>query len=170
MKKLIITAILPIFLFSCGFQVIYREKESGISYEKELSAMKIQKSPGRLSQELRNNLYDLLNPDSLETDPKYYIVLKEEESIGSTFLTSTGASGRNKITINVQYTLFDLKTGKKIANGVTTANDNYDVQTNRYGTYTAEQYTKSNLTKVLAQNLRNLLVNNIIEMKKLAQP
>ncbi len=157
---------LLLVISSCGFQVIYRESKSDISYEQELASIKIQKNEGRLTQELRNSLYDLFNPNSIKAEPKYFVVLTLAESIGSTFLTSTGASGRNKITLNLTYKFFDLKTGELLAKGFTSASDNYDVQLNRYGTHTAEEYTKSNLVKVLAQNIRNLLVNDIIELKK----
>lgn len=165
-KKIIASTIIIFFIDSCGFQVIYREKESGISYEKELASIKIQKSAGILNQQIRYDLYDLFNPDSITVEPKYYLVTKTTEAIGSTFLTSTGASGRNKITLTTNYTLYRLSDGAKFAFGTTSANDNFDVQTNRFGTYTAEQFTKSNLTKILAQNLRNLLVNDIIEIEK----
>lgn len=153
-------------LFSCGFQVIYNEKSSGISYEKELASIKIEKSSGRLSQILRSKLYDTFNPDDLKVESKYYIVLQIKESESPTFLTSTGASGRNKITISISYQLFDLATNNLVSSGSTSANDNYDVGENRYGTYVAQKFTRDNLTKTLAQNIRDLLVNDIIELKK----
>ncbi len=154
------------FVISCGFQVIYDEKKTGISYEKELAAIKIQKSEGRLSQEIRNSLYDLFNPDLIKVEPKYILVLNISESISSTFLTSTGASGRNKVTLNVSYNFIDFKTGKKISSQKISVSDNYDVQINRYATEEAEEYTKSNLSKIAAQNIRNFLVNDIIEFNK----
>jgi hypothetical protein len=166
MKKIITATLITFFINSCGFEVIYREKENGISYEKELASIKIQKSAGILNQQIRYDLYDLFNPDSITVEPKYFLVIRTSEAIGSTFLTSTGASGRNKITLTTNYTLYRLSDGAKFASGVTSANDNYDIQENRFGTYTAEEFTKSNLTKILAQNLRNLLVNDIIEIEK----
>ena len=40
------------------------------------------------------------------------------------------------------------------------------MQLNRYGTYIAEDYARSNLVKIAALNIRNLLVNDLIELKK----
>lgn len=153
-------------LSNCGFEVIYREKDSGISYTEELAAIKIQKDSQRLSQDLRNSLYDIFNPDSIKVEPKYYITLTIRESTGATFLTETGAVGRNKVTLSVNYSFYNLKTLELITTGTASASDNYDVDRNRYGTYVTKDYTISNLTKILAQNIRNLLVNDIIEMKK----
>ena len=153
---------------SCGFQAIYSNsgEKSGSSYEKELAAIKIQKDTGRLSQEIRNSLYDLFNPDSLQVEPKYILVLKISNSTTSTFTTTTGSSGRNRVIIDVSYELIDIKTGKSFAQGSSSVSDNYDVQNNRFGTYTADEYTKLNVTKVAAQNIRNFLVNDIIEYHK----
>jgi hypothetical protein len=166
-KKLFIF-ILASNIFSCGFQVIYRDKEenSNISYEAQLASIRIKKDRTRLAQELKNNLYDTLNPDNLKEEPKYFLTLVTTKTISGTFVTLTGASGRNKVTLNVTYTLQNVETGEEVSHGTTSVNDNYDVTTNRYGTYTAENYVLSNLTKIAAQNLRNSLVNDLIEMKK----
>lgn len=166
-KKLIILALLT-NLCGCGFQVIYRERDKSaeISYVDELAAIKIKKNRDRLEQELKNHLYDLLNPDYVKAEPKYFLILKTSNSTSPTFITLTGSSGRNKITLSVSYELKDLKSAKTIAFGSTSVYDNYDVSSNRFGTYTAENYVRSNLTKVAAQNIRNSLVNDLIEIKR----
>ncbi len=155
-------------LSACGFQVIYKEHKNDLdlSLTKEMAAIRIKKDRVRLSQELKNNLYDLLNPDSIKNEPKYILTLDTKETISSTFTTTTGASGRNKMTLDVAYQLHNLQNGDLISSGSTSVNDNYDVTTNRYGTYVSEEYVKSNLTKIAAQNIRNSLVNDFIEVKK----
>lgn len=151
---------------SCGFTVIYREKDSGISYEKELASIVIQKAPGKINQEIRNSLYDIFNPDKIYVDPKYIMIFKVSESTGSTFLTSSGASGRNKVTLALDYEIIDYNTSKIIKSGSTIASDNYDIQQNRFATVTAEEYVKINLVKIISQNLRNLIVNDIIDSQE----
>jgi hypothetical protein len=161
--------ILLILTFSaCDFQVIYKEKVRGvgITYAQDLSAIRIKKDRTKLSQELKNNLYDALNPDYIKSEPKYFLILTAKSTISSTFTTFTGASGRNRVTLDVTYTLKNLDNAITISSGTTSVNDNYDVTTNRYGTYTAEQYILTNLTKVAAQNIRNSLVNDFIETRK----
>lgn len=155
-------------IFSCGFQVIYRDKEEGSdsSYEEELASIRIKKDRTRLDQELKNNLYDTLNPDLIKAEPKYFLTLTTAKTVSGTFITLTGASGRNKVTLSVTYKLQNIETGEEVSHGTTSVNDNYDVTSNRYGTYTAENYVLSNLTKIAAQNLRNSLVNDLIEAKK----
>ncbi len=161
-----ICAFILIFNLSCcGFTVIYKDRDQtfDISYVDELAAIKIKKNRDKLSQELKNNLYDLLNPNNKEVTPKYFLTLSLKEALSPTFITYTGSSGRNRLTLTVDYELKDLSTGKILASGSTSVYDNYDVGSNRFGTYTAQNYTKSNLTIIAAQNIRNSLVNDFIE-------
>ncbi len=167
LKRLLLAIFLTSLLSSCGFKVIYRQQDDGTSaYVNELSSIRIKKDRKRLSQELKNNLYDLFNPEMIESEPKYFLVLNTARSIGSTFTTATGASGRNQVIINVNYDLKNINTGETISSGSTTVNDNYDVTTNRYGTYTAEKYIENNLAIIAAQNIRNSIINDFIEAKE----
>jgi hypothetical protein len=159
--------ILLLKLSACGFQVIYKERENvDISYVDELAAIRIQKVRTKLAQEFQNNLYDILNPDYVKAEPKYLLVTTVKSSIIPVFITATGASGRNKMTLDVTYELKSIETGTTVGKGFTSVYDNYDVSLKRYGTYAAEEYTKTNLTKVAAQDIRNSLVNDLIESKK----
>lgn len=153
-------------LASCGFQTIYRDEESNISYAEDLAKIRIQKGPDRLNQELKNNLYDLLNPDYIKAEPKYLLEMNATKASSGTFVTQTGASGRNRVTVNVYYTLRNVENGMIISKGTTSVFDNYDVSTNRYGTYVADEAVQLNLTKIAAQNIRNVLVSDLIEAKK----
>ena len=108
----------------------------------------------------------MLNPDNIKVEPKYFLILTPLKTISSTFTTSSGASGRNRLIITVNYELQSLESGETISTGSTVVNDNYEVSKNRFGSYTAEEYVQSNLTKVAAKNIRNSLVNDLIEMKR----
>ncbi len=168
MLNKVLIALLVLSLCSCGFRVIYRDtkNESDVSYTKELSAIRIKKNRSQIDQELKNNLYDILNPDQLKGEPKYFLILSITEGISPTFITITGSSGRNKITLTVQYVLKNLKNAETISEGHTSVSDNYNITDNRYGSVTAENYLRSNLTKIASQNIRNSLVNDFIELKQ----
>ncbi len=165
-SKLIIFLLTLSLLSSCGFQVMYLDEESHASYESELAAIRIKKTRTKIDQKLKNNLYDLLNPDALNIEPKYFLTLNLKEVVSPTFITITGASGRNRITLNIDYELKNLSNGIVISKGSASVNDNYNVTENRYGTFVADEYLRENLTKLAAQNIRNSLVNDFIEVKK----
>lgn len=167
-RKTAIFLLLLSTISSCGFRVIYKENDqvSQDSYVNELASIRIKKDRDRLSQKLKNDLYDVLNPNYVEAEPKYLLILSIKESNTPTFITLSGSSGRNKITMVVNYQLKRIEDAKLIASGSASANDNYDVSSNRYGTYTIEEYVKTNLMKLVAQNIRNSLVSDLIEAKK----
>lgn len=167
-KFLLLVLILLPTLYSCGFQVIYKErdKEIEISYVEELATIRIQKDRSRMGQRLKNNLYEVLNPSGANIEPKYFLVLTQSSSSSPTYITTTGASGRSNATFNVKYELKSLKNGVVISVGDTTVSDNYDMTSNRYGTHKAGSYVEINLTKIAAQNIRNSIVNDFVELRR----
>jgi hypothetical protein len=156
------------FLSSCGFQVVYRERESNteISYTDELAGIIIQKDRTALGQKMKNNLYDTINPDNISAEPKYFLTLKATKNISATYITLTGASGRNQASLTVEYELRTFETKELISTGSTVVDDNYDITLNRYGSHKAGEMVLSNLTKIAAQNIRNSLVNDLIEARR----
>jgi len=156
-----------LFLFtSCGFEVIYKDHTLSNSLAYQLASIKIEKKRTQLNFELQNSLYSLLNPDKLNIEPKYLLILKTTTNTSSTYITSTGASGRNRITITTSYTLKNLQNNQVLSSGEATASDNYDISSNRFGTTVAEDYIKNNVLKIVSTNLRNSLVNDFVQFAK----
>ncbi len=157
---------LLIFNFSsCGFQVIYKDQFDEASISNKLASIKIKKNREYLHQKLKCNLLDVLNPDSIKVEPKYILEITYTTKTSPTFTNITGSSGRNKMTISVSYDLKKLNDLSLVSSGKTEVYDSYDVDLNRYGTYSAEEFVKENLTKVVSQNIRNLIVSDLIEEK-----
>jgi hypothetical protein len=165
-RKFLIILLLIFATSSCGFQVIYKDQFDENSIAHQLASISIKKDRKQLAQALKNNLYDVLNPDYIKAETKYFLELNLETNIAPTFTNISGASGRNKATLTVSYVLKNIKTAQIISQGKTDAYDSYDVSPNRYATYTADEYVKENLTNVIAQKIRNSIVNDIIEEKR----
>lgn len=153
-------------LCGCGFEVIYKDHELPTSLAYQLASIKIEKKRTQLDWELQNSLYSLLNPDKLEIDAKYLLILQTTTTTSSTYITSTGATGRNRITVATNYTLKNLETNQIVGSGSTTASDNYDISVNRFGTVVAEEYVRNNILKIISTNLRNALVGDFITLSK----
>lgn len=153
---------------SCGFRAVYSTQDNPdlLLIANDLAGIRIKKDRERTSQVLKNKLYDLLNPDYLKVEPKYFLSLTVKKSNSSTFTTNTGASGRNKITLEVSYELKDLGNAMIIAKGSTLVSDSFDVTDNRYATEIANDSVQNNLSALAAQNIRNMLVNDFIGMNK----
>jgi hypothetical protein len=167
--KLLKYKIFTLFIFlqisSCGFHVIYDESNE-FKYSNDLRAIAVQKNRTKLGQEIKNNLYDAFNPNHKETQKKYFLNIHILKSSSPTFITSTGASGRNKITITVEYKLRNIENAALISTGKASMSDNYDITKNRYATNVAEEYTTLNLAKTVSKDIRNLIVNDFIEVRR----
>jgi hypothetical protein len=164
-----ILSIIILILFSaCGFQSVYK-LDSEISgsgdenYKTELAAIEIKKERKLANQQLRNNLQDVLNPDGIKVDPKYLLSVTLQKSLTSTFTTSIGSSGRNKVILNAKYSLKSLESGDVISIGNATAQDNFDVENKRFANYITQETIEMNLTKIIAQNIRNSLIRDIAQ-------
>ena len=169
--KIKLTVFLTLFFFinSCGLQVVYKDQNLSSSLSHELATIAIQKDRTQISQQLRKNLYDILNPDYIKTDSKFLLILDLKQSVNPTFITTTGASGRNRVSLSVNYKLKDIATAREVAKGSSEVSDNYDVSLNRYATNISEDYVKNNLTKLLAQNIRDMIINDLVELRKKCQ-
>lgn len=170
MKTLLIITVLT--LSSCGFRAIYNDNkisEDSKSYNQELASIQVQTVRKKINQDLKNNLEDILNPDGIEIQKKYVIDVDLTKRIASTFTTTTGSSGRNKVTLTANYRLKDLESGELIATGSTFAKDDFNVGLGRFANYTTEEEITSNLTIILAQNIRNLLINDIVNSYKIRE-
>ncbi|MES2676949.1 MAG: hypothetical protein V4612_01370 [Pseudomonadota bacterium] len=172
MKQKIYLLIGLLLFSSCGFHVIYKSdnkiSDKSQAYNEELASIQIEVSRKKINQDLKNNLEKVLNPDDIKVDPKYSIIITLDKTLVSTFTTSTGSSGRNKVILTANYRLKDLNSGEVIATGTTTAKDNFDVENDkRFANYIAEDSISSNLTLIIAQNIRNLLINDIVNTYKI---
>jgi hypothetical protein len=162
--------ILFLFLTSCGLHPIYKTdnkiSNQSQSYQRELASITVYVTRKKLNQNLKNNLEKVLNPEDIKTDPKYLISITLSRSLSSTFTNFTGSSGRNKVTLIADYELKDLSSGDIIARGVTTAKDDFDVKDKIFANYIAEDVIADNLTLIIARNIRDLLINDIVNNYK----
>ncbi len=173
MKQKIIFLIGLLLLPSCGFHSIYQSgnkiSNESKAYNEELASIEIEIARKKINQDLENNLKKILNPDEIKVSPKYLIKISLNKSLTSTFTNPTGASGRNKVILTANYKLKDLSSGEIIATGTVSAKDNFDVGDKRFANYIAEDSIASNLTLIIAQNIRDLLINDIVNSYKVRE-
>lgn len=162
--------VLLFFLASCGLHPIYKTSsetsDQSQNYKQELASIKVEISRKKLNQNLKNNLEKILNPEAIKIEPRYLIIIDLQKSLSSTFTNFTGSSGRNKVTLTASYQLKDLNSEEIIATGVANANDDFDVEDKRFANYITEETIADRLTLSVARNIRDLLINDIINNYK----
>ncbi|MDA7705094.1 hypothetical protein N8772_01270 [Rickettsiales bacterium] len=162
-KFLIITLF---FLNSCGFTPIYYNFDSDskdYNYHEKLTLVKIKKYRSDIDYKLHDHLTKILNPYNNIEDKKYILDIKLTDQISSTFTTSTGSSGRNKITLNANYQLIDIKSGDILGSGRASESGDFDVGNKRFANYTTQEETKLYLTKLIATDIRNMIINDLYQ-------
>jgi LPS-assembly lipoprotein len=155
------------FLSSCGFRPIYyseQSKREGLDYHNELILVKIKKYRTDIDYELHKHLTKILNPYNLVTKKKYLLDIKLTNKMLSTFTTSAGSSGRNKVLLIANYKLTDIVSGELIGYGDSDENSDFDVSQKRFANYTTEEQTKRNLTKLIARDIRNMIINDLYKL------
>ncbi len=161
--KFILIILIASTTFNCGLQPIYNKntKKDGTSYEYKLAAVQIVKHRKRIYQKLNNNLEEVLNPNKIEIKKEYLLNIILKEHTSTTFISPTGSSGRNKVILQARYTLKRISDDEIIAKGNTAAKDDFDVEDKRFANYIAEEEIKLNLTRLIAQNIRDSLINDL---------
>jgi len=152
----------------CGFQPIYKTnlQDDNIKYENKLAAVSISVKRKRLHQKLKHNLTKVLNPNEISVEKEYVINIDIRKTISSTLIRPTGSSGRNKVTLIADYSLRRISDNEIIANGQTTAKDDFDVEEKRFANYIAQEEIALNLTRLIAQNIRDSLINDLFNEEK----
>lgn len=161
---------LVLFLVACGLHPIYKAdnkiSDKSQAYIQELAAIKVDIPRKKLNQNFKNNLEKILNPNDIKTEPKYLISVTLTKSLASTFTNFTGSSGRNKVILTAGYQLKDLNSGEIIASASTNAQDDFNIENQRFANYIAEDTITENLTLIIAKNIRDLLINDIVSNYK----
>ena len=170
-RKYIFSSIFLSFcLISCGLQPIYKTNKNLVdknyNYQQDLAAITVKVDRKKLNQDLKNNLEKVLNPNEIKVDAKYLLNVTLNKSLTSTFTSYTGSSGRNKVILTAHYQLKDLSNDEIIATRTTSADDDFDVGSKKFANYIAENSIATNLTLIIADNIRNLLINDMINSHK----
>jgi LPS-assembly lipoprotein len=164
-KLLFITLSLNL-LVGCGFQPIYKTNvKNGTNYENELAAIQIKGVQKRIHQKLKNNLEDTLNPNNIKVRKKYILSIKIQKSISATLINPTGSSGRNKVTLTATYDLKTIDSKEIIASGNAIAKDDYNIASKKFANYITQEEMELNITKLIALNIRDLLINDLFSKK-----
>lgn len=157
-----------LFLSACGFQPIYKTDISGneTRYESKLAAVEFSGKRKRIYQKLEENLKKVLNPNKINVKKEYILNIETSKRISTAFINPTGSSGRNMVTLRANYTLTRISDDEVIATGDTLAKDHYDIEDRRFANYIAEENIELNLTNLIAQNIRDSLINDLFFPKE----
>ncbi len=166
-RILIISLIFP--LASCGFHPVY-SKKSEESANPGMSAffreITIGDIPNKSGQDLKNSLYDVLNPTSVPSDKKYRLEVKLKRDIIPLIIEKDRSTTRYSLVYTATLSLSETGGSKVIYSGTSRASGSYDALNSDYAVYMAEGDTGHRVIRDMADDIKNKLTSFYIKQDK----
>ncbi len=142
---------------SGGFQPLYGPTE-GKTYDQRLATVEIANIPGRVGQRIRNELvFDRsTGNEAISPDRRLDVVITE--TILTTLVDQTGASGSQIYQLEARYQLIDLKTKKKLFEGRSVGRGSFDRFESIYANIRGRQDAENRVAKSVADEIRTRLL------------
>jgi LPS-assembly lipoprotein len=142
-------------LSACGFEPLYgRHGTDAPTVQGELETVQIQPIAERNGQRLYNHLRDRLNPRGTPGEPRYTLSIKLEESSDKLALTGDKTATRANLTVIASYELKSLAREEVLYRGRSRTVGGYNIVSNLFSTYSAEEDTRARAAEVLADDIR----------------
>jgi len=151
-------------LNACGFEPIYVTKDRHY-IRTELEHVHIKPIKDRIGQELRNNLYDVIRPRSVDGQPAWELSITLTQATQQISLEQTSFSTRANLTVRAHYTMTSLHTPPEDPiRGSAKAISSYNIVDSDYANLVAVKDARSravislskDIARQLALDLRNL--------------
>ena len=154
-----------------GFRPLYgRDGGTHSVAALELARTKILPIEDRMGQQLRNNLFDLMNPRGEPARPAYVLSVTLSTSTESLGLRKTGFATRANLHATASLTLTDTRTGKVLLNGSHKIIGGYDLLDSEFATLTSEKNVKTRAATELAHAIRSQLSVYFLQNAKKTKP
>lgn len=148
------TFVFIFFLFSCGFQPLYKKTPYyDLSAKTALiSIPPVKGFDGARGVDLRNNLLNKLTPDGKPDNPSYSLNISLSQPIITDYtIKNDGIASSYLITLNASYSLIDLKTKNILLQKNASSQISYNILKDQFS------------TEMLKINAIKLAINSIAE-------
>lgn len=161
LRKLLILSI-ALIITSCGFTPVYKTIDENGSNAKNLAAVKVESSHDLMGQFYTNKLSDLLNPASVNVEPKYRVKTELKKNKIPFAIQQDRTITRYKLVLVANYQLIDINNGKVIDEGTLRREGGYDRVDSDYATYISDGDTTKRIIRELAEDTRIRIMANLI--------
>ena len=163
MKKIGLAVLVLCAVAACGFEPLYVQKTSKEDkwyfdgdfdnyVTDQMAQIKIVVTGGRLGQQIKNNLLDLLTPQGVPTKPKYYLYVNPvQENEYDQALRSDITATRKRIDYRVDY--YMTQDSERVMKGNTVSFVSYDILDNPYSTVISRKKVQQDAAKIMANDI-----------------
>ena len=141
---------------SLGFQPMYAST-SHRSLSQKLAAVKITTIPGRVGQQIRNELVFQTTGGGLQATPKYRLDVALTEFVVSTLVNAEGDSASQIYSLDAKFTVIDASTAKPVFDGNSFGRAGFERYTSIFSNVRARQDAEKRAATTVARDIRSQL-------------
>ena len=149
-------AMLAPALAGCGYQPLYGSGFAGPqgSVADQMRAVDVALVPGRVGQEIRNELIFMDTGGREAAPPKYRLEIAMRESVQATLVNIQGTAAGNIYQVNADFKLISIADQKVILNAKSGAQAQYQQEASTFANVRARRDAEDRAARVLADSIR----------------
>jgi LPS-assembly lipoprotein len=143
-------------LAGCGYQPLYGSGFAGTqgSVADQLRAVDVALVPGRVGQEIRNELIFMETGGREAAPPKYRLEIAMRESVQATLVNLQGTAAGNIYQLNAEFKLISIADQKVILAAKSGAQAQYQQETSTFANVRARRDAEDRAARVIADSIR----------------
>ena len=146
---------LGIVLGACGFQPLYGQASgSSIATVDDLARVQITPLGERTGQQLHNLLRDRINPRGQPAQPAYVLTVTLDENIRELGVEIDETATRSNLSLRANFELRLAATGERLTNGNSVSINSYNILSNEFATFSAEQDPRERGLREIADDIK----------------
>ncbi len=152
-------AVLPA-LSACGnggFRPLHADLGAGAPVAQQLEAMQIAPIPGRVGQQLRNELLFGTGSGSNGSPPRYRLDIAIREHVNSTLVRRDAEARGEVFNLNARFKVIRLEDNKTVLSGRSTSRASYERFESIYSNVRARRDAENRAAKTMANDLKSRL-------------
>lgn len=155
----IFSLLVCVLVSGCFFTPVYKKGTELQSVARStLPAIKVANVGGRIGQDLKANLEDMLNPTSQDVPLEYDLLMNINKENVPLAIQKNSEVTRYNLIIKVDYSLRAISTGKTLHGGTSRITGSYGAVDSQYATFIAEEDTSRRVVQEIARDIKAKLM------------
>ena len=141
-------------LSACQFQPLYGTTSSGRDLRHVMKAVEVARIPGRVGQQLRNELIFTTTGGGYPADPEYDLLIVIRESVTNILVERTGDAQGKQYNLDANFQLVRRSDKEVVLKGTSTSRAAFDKYEPIYSNVRAERDAENRAARHVADNIK----------------
>jgi LPS-assembly lipoprotein len=140
-----------------GLRPLYGASAAGVGAEERMAQVDVAAIPGRVGQRIRNELIFQSTGGGNQVQPAYRLEIVLSQSLTSTLVTITGEAAGQIVLLQASYRLIELKSGKVVFQGASTARAGFERYPSVYSIVRAQEDAENRASRTISDEIKTRL-------------